>query len=161
MYTVERSADLLDSPFWALEDPGPKPFMRIGEDQACQLRKLFADPPADRIDGYGPPDARLRRKRPRFRTGSRVEPVRPIAGKLRTASQGPANGITERHMRGLAGPCGARYRCTTDAPREVHRSRALLAFGGRPSGSPFPLLLARDIGCQRGSRKAVRPDEHR
>lgn len=52
MYTVERSADLPHAPGHTLESKGPKPVSRLGEVQARQLRTLFADPPAERIDGY-------------------------------------------------------------------------------------------------------------
>ena len=50
MYSVERSADLPPAGGHTLEDEGPKPFIRIGDVQARQLRRLTEEPPSDRVD---------------------------------------------------------------------------------------------------------------
>jgi hypothetical protein len=52
MYTVDHSHELPDAPGHTLEDPGPKPVMRLSREQARALRDLFADSRTSPTDGY-------------------------------------------------------------------------------------------------------------
>jgi hypothetical protein len=51
MYTVNYSHELPDAQRHTLEDPGPKPVMRLSEEQGKALRRLLSEP-HDSVDGY-------------------------------------------------------------------------------------------------------------